>query len=632
MMKTDVNIEEPVAPASTTKADIDNEIKRLADEKTEQPFIKDEEFNPFTADEIINVRKPEDQFNEFGFQGQSSTPSFLNTGKKGKDNAELRQIDELLASVPQAQGYYLKLEKEVGPNEWQFKIRINDYAYWADLEWETVKLVRAYTQKDPLSYGSGKYRIVVWRDQGMRGDKRPPYIFNIDAQESMLPKNAIPQQVHAETVEDKLEGMAKLVATMQNFMPKPVDPNTQVQQMAEAFQKGQELAKTKESGTESSLATMMTAMMQMQQQASKDNMAMMMMMMQSMNKQPVEDEFTKMLKMKMITEMGNAGKVDPSMRPIAMIKELREAGMIPKKDEGGLGEQLKTIMALKDVAGAMFGEGGSSAPTGVLDKLFSSVGEKLPDIIGAVTGTINNVVALNKAKLDRAQRVAKLTRNPVANPVKESGTIPPANIKPVTDSSVAQPIQTVEDGEGLEDTVIIDDKPLRTQEEKMGFLAMMFAQQLNNWVLNDVTTEEVFDKITAATLKITENKPMIQNALKDGTMQPADLAGMIVSDLDKTNYNTPEKLQQLVKYCQSYANYIIGDAVFIVECNKCGQQYNFESQAEFDDLSRSEQFCEGEENAPCGGELLPVSNNKPVNYEGTAEEANTATSEPETVA
>jgi hypothetical protein len=399
----------------------------------------------------------------------------------------------------------------------------------------------------------------------------------------MLPEAKQKGAPQTETVEDKLEGMAKLVATMQNFMPKPVDPNTQVQQMSEAFQKGQELAKSKDSNGENSMATMMTAMMQMQQQ----NMQFMMTMMQ--NNKPVEDEFSKMLKMKMISDM-TEHKSDKKESFTTQIKEFREAGLIPKKDEGGLAETLKTMVMLKDLSGEIFGGEGGKTEGGVLDKLLSGIGEKLPDIIGNVTGAINNVVELNKAKLKQAEAMRTGAR-PVLTPAK--GAIP-AN--PMPNSDKATPMTTAADYADLAKTAdgTIDDTALKTPEDKMNFLVMMFANQLNGWVLSENHSKEAFDKITAATIRSTDGKPIMQDAIKAGTMQPDDLAKMIVSELDKVNYSTPEKLAKLLKYCQAYASYIIGDDKYVVECDTCGQLYNFDDAKEFEELAADERYCDEE--------------------------------------
>ena len=594
--------------SSITKQSIDTEIRELMEAKAESIHEKDEEFNPFSAQDIVNVVRPENQFNDIGFTGQPGISSL--TGKKGKDSAELRQVDELLASVPKAQGFYLKLMKEIGVNEWQLKMRIDNYEFWSDLEWEITKIVREQTKHDSLAYGTGKYQIVVWNESGMRGTKRPPITFHIDAQESKLSQTTV-KNAREESVEDKLEGMAKLVNTMQNFMPKPADPATQSQQLADAFRQGQMLSTQKEANDTNALATMMTAMMQMQAKASADNMQMMMLMLQ--NNKPVQDTGNKELMNLLLAKVlgDNSNKPDPSMRPIAMIKELREAGMIPKKDEGGLGEQLKTILALKDIAGEMFGGDSDKPSGGVLDKLLSGIGEKLPDIIGNVTGAINNVVALNKAKL--AAQAPRM----VANPPKGAGVIRsnPATQgqAPIIDNKTAvfgNPVYPPATEEADLHPEIQEPMDGVKDEEKVNFMVMMFANQLNTWVKKKDHTPETFDKITNATLRMTEGKPVIQEALRQGTMQPEDMAKMIVNDLDKVNYKTEDDLASLLLYCQAYANYIIGDdGKYIVECNICGQQYNFVDAAEFDNLSRSEQFCDEE---GCDGELIPLSSNPAV--------------------
>lgn len=110
-----------------------------------------------------------------------SGPEFFSQNAKHRDELV---IDELLASVPRNQGYYLKLYRNVGPNQYELKQRIDNYDAWTDLEWEITSIVRHNTKLNPSKWGSGTYRIVIWRDSGIRnGSKYRPTEFYIDAQE-----------------------------------------------------------------------------------------------------------------------------------------------------------------------------------------------------------------------------------------------------------------------------------------------------------------------------------------------------------------------------------------------------------------------------------------------------------------
>src|SRR3989304_6862853 len=102
-----------------------------------------------------------------------------------------RVLDELLASIPRNQGYYLKLYKELRPTDFEFKLRVDNYDTWTDLEWEISSLVRAYTDKQPNKWGSGRYRIIIWRDGGVRGPKYKPIDFMIDALEPPTQNNGM---------------------------------------------------------------------------------------------------------------------------------------------------------------------------------------------------------------------------------------------------------------------------------------------------------------------------------------------------------------------------------------------------------------------------------------------------------
>ena len=74
-------------------------------------------------------------------------------------------IDELLASLPKNQGYYLKLYKEILPGKFEFKEQIEQYDTWTDMELEISNRVKAMTRKfGSKKWGSALYRVIVWKN------------------------------------------------------------------------------------------------------------------------------------------------------------------------------------------------------------------------------------------------------------------------------------------------------------------------------------------------------------------------------------------------------------------------------------------------------------------------------------
>lgn len=74
-----------------------------------------------------------------------------------------KALDELLAKIPVKSGYYLKLYKEISPNEFEFKVRIDHWEEWSDMEWEIVQIVKRNPKE---RWGSGKYRVIPFREGG----------------------------------------------------------------------------------------------------------------------------------------------------------------------------------------------------------------------------------------------------------------------------------------------------------------------------------------------------------------------------------------------------------------------------------------------------------------------------------
>ncbi|MFH1398968.1 MAG: hypothetical protein ABIG95_02560 [Candidatus Woesearchaeota archaeon] len=75
-------------------------------------------------------------------------------------------LDTLLENVPRSKGYYIKLYKydDSVPTKWVFKEKITDYESWKDLEDDLRNYVAKKTQKNPHRWGSGIYKIMIFRE------------------------------------------------------------------------------------------------------------------------------------------------------------------------------------------------------------------------------------------------------------------------------------------------------------------------------------------------------------------------------------------------------------------------------------------------------------------------------------
>lgn len=506
-------------------------------------LTEDEEFSP-TIDDILKVKKPSQQFETIT--------------KFPKQEAEEIVIDELLAGVPQAQGYYLKLAKEIEPNNFQFKTRIDNYETWSDLEWEIVKFVRSMTKKAPSKWGSGKYRIIIWKDGGLRGQKRPPVDIFVDAQEEELMLNQSNGKGE-ESLEQRLGSVSQIIETVGRLSPKTeqLNPKDVLDIASNAMARGQQMAIDKESKESNSLAVMMTAMVQMMQQ-SNDKFTQLLMQMNGNNNKQMDP-----LTMLLIKDMMESKK-EKGQNPLSFIKELKEAGLIPERKEQGLTGELNNLLQLKEVAEMFGGGGGDGESGGLLDTLIKGIAPKLPEMIGNVTGAINNVVSLNKAKLAAMNPAVAKVSPPKELPVTQEGEI-------------------------------------QSEEDSKQVFLRQFAEKLYGWVVNKQMDK--FEELSKAIKFFTGGAPIVEDAIKQNTMGATDLMKFVM-DFDKAHYGTDEEIKLLNEYCEEYIRFIKGSGtLYGAKCNKCGAEYNYDSKAEFDaDKQDGEVECSEE---GCDGTLVP---------------------------
>lgn len=172
-----------------------------------------------------------------------------------------RVLDELLANIPANDGYYLKLYKEVSPNEFEFKWRFDHWENWSDLEWEITYFVKEHTKKSPKRWGSGRYRIVPFREGGMRGPmKFKPNDFLIDAGEAEEIRDQGGDMNTSLQVSETIKSQLEAFKTMADlFKGNSGDPNQVPNLIAESMQKGMDLSAAKENANATVKAAEITA-------------------------------------------------------------------------------------------------------------------------------------------------------------------------------------------------------------------------------------------------------------------------------------------------------------------------------------------------------------------------------------
>jgi hypothetical protein len=274
-------------------------------------------------------------------------------------------IDELLAPIPQNQGYYLVLYRQVGADEWELKKRIDEWRHFTNLEWEITKIVREETKLDPARWGTKKYKIKWHRDGGMRGEPYPDYIFPIDAQEPPT-INGQPIQPTVDPhmiISDQFNGFRNMLDGMRSFLPPPPNPADTQNQIAEAFKKGMEIKAGESNGS----TTMMVALINMMMESQKNTTLMMLELFKS-NKSstPEMSEIDRFEKTSTILKNMGANKSVGDF-----LNELRSAGVEPFKQE----DPLRYIKHYREI-GELFNDRGEK------DSLFERLVEKItPQIL-----------------------------------------------------------------------------------------------------------------------------------------------------------------------------------------------------------------------------------------------------------
>lgn len=363
-----------------------------------------------------------------------SGPEFFSQNAKHRDELV---IDELLASVPRNQGYYLKLYRNVGPNQYELKQRIDNYDAWTDLEWEITSIVRHNTKLNPSKWGSGTYRIVIWRDSGIRnGSKYRPTEFYIDAQEpeGMGTKQEEPKINPMEYMQEQMSGMAQMMQAVSAFMPKQADPNILHQHQAEAFKQGLAASANENTSNNNAMAMMMGTMMTMVTK-----------MMETMNQNqsrtivPTETSDQALARMvDVLTKLGLTRQPEKTKGLIEQLTEMKALGIDPFKQNDPMAQiqQVKSIVSLVgDITG-----GGSGERPSIIEKIIDALAPALPSLLPSIKGLSDNYLMLQQPRAfpQTIQPIPQMPKAP-QRPVYEdspmgsiSGGMAPAKEEPPT--------------------------------------------------------------------------------------------------------------------------------------------------------------------------------------------------------
>lgn len=521
--------------AKTTKTKIkdliDQEIKNLENEHADE---KDEEY----------------------------TPRFIESPTKM--DAEERVIDELLASVPKNQGYYLKLSKEIRPNEFELKLRVDNYDAWSDLEWEITNLVRSYTLKSPQKWGSGHYRVIIWREGGVRGPKFRPIDFYIDAQELENNVNAnvnsLPGDIQ-DKVKEQFASFSELMKTMQ--MLNPVVPPAEIQnKIFDAFKSGMD-AKTQSMQTDA-----------VKDVASQQSMHQVLLeLIRQKNDKPQGPSTDQVILTQLIQALTtqNTSKPKEEKDPLDIIIKLKEAGLInqPVPQVDGITKAFEIINTMLPMMQGLSGGGAGESTIGTIIK---TVGPQISKIIGDVTGTINKAID------------AKLTVNKHINTIPtHSQVVRDANSMLSNEHEEEVPMSPYDNIEmpmhETEHVNVQHDMPRQQQNNNGG--DMEYVKFLNNLKHAIQTNDPNFYPMLEDALLSVTSEENYEKLINGET--PVELAAAQIIRFGGKQFGSP----QAIAYYNSFLAYVRNQRSneYTVKCPQCGEDNVYASQEYFNTLT-----------------------------------------------
>jgi len=364
------------------------------------------------------------------------TPSFLTPPSKSPI------IDDLLQSIPSGEGYYLKLYREVSPGQFEFKLRIDDYAQWTDLESEITDIVRFHTKKDPAKWGSGRYRLLAYKN-GARGIYSKPIILNIDGGESELSSSSPPAPPSSTTpdVKQQLSEMAELLKSVKVLIGEPQNQAEISRMMAESFKAG--LAAVPSPANQDKIKDIMAVLSILKESGAIGQT----------QKDPTSAVKDAIVLLKEMGVIGQPKQESNSLRETIVL--LKEFGLIgqpkvepPKEDPYAMVERVLNLINLVKSAG---GEVAGEKPSlGV--ELVRILGPRVPDMVSRITSTVDKVADVQRLKIERSlgrptvsapTTSAPLPTGPPSAPPAAEPETPPASSAPSAPSSATQQLHPV---------------------------------------------------------------------------------------------------------------------------------------------------------------------------------------------
>jgi hypothetical protein len=385
-------------------------------------------------------------------ENELTGPERFAKGQKQKDEVI---IDSQLADIQGKEGYFLKLKKEMRPNEWMLMKTIeSEWRNWPDIESEVARIVKEHTKSAPSKWGSGPYRIEYACKGGMRGKPYPTLDYYINAEEEFLNINGAhvggvqPVADPTTQVTAQLDMLGRLTEIINSNKTPGLDVGQVQTQIAGAFEKGLAIKANEGNSSNQMMMTMMTGLMGM-------------MTALATNKPVVEapkvvnakEELSGMLEtLKTFGVLGNSNQEKPKSM-IETLTELKAIGLDIFKKEDPM-EQMSKLKQLANIAGEFMGMGGTGEKPGILEKIVDMVGPAIPGMIKDAKDAMGNAV---QAQVEAGKNIERVklsapVNQPVVQPTNQGTTMQTPTVNNGNSVPVVNP-QVVAFFNGLYDAV-----------------------------------------------------------------------------------------------------------------------------------------------------------------------------------
>ena len=532
-----------------------------------------------SLDELKNSAFPDDPTLE---ADEITGPQAFTVGQKRKDEIV---IDSLLADINGKDGYFIKLKKEMRPNEWMLmKVVDSDWRQWADMESSIANIVQEHTRKSPSKWGSGAYRVEIACKGGIRGKGYPFYDFFINAEEEFLAPTVggvvIPVADPTTQVTAQLDMLGRLMDVLKGVQPTPIDPMKIQEQNAAAFQQG--LAIKANEGNQST--QMMTAMMT----------GLMGMMTAMATNKPVEpkvvnpsDGMKDILEtLKTFGVLGSQNQERPKST-IEFLTELKALGMDVFKKDDPL-EQVGKLKQIASIASDFMGMGGTTERPSIIEKLVDALAPAIPGLMHDIKETASNAV--------KVQQLAG------------------ENIRIAQGRQLASPPQQpIHEGQPM------NGQPVVNEQVRMFFNSLYDAVRLNNRMFYPV--------IYTSLLQEVQGQALLQGIL-NSTHTAKEVIELLQTNGDPRFKDSEFVMKHLVAYTNGFIIWVRSmmapqvetaqtnrgmngdtqkatETAFDVECPICKAVYVYGSEKEF--IDEQNKACGAEVGGKmCPGELKPL--------------------------